>query len=186
MNYHVVSWSKLHSELFTLSQIISKDKAEFDLIIVIARGGLTVGHLLSDFLHLPVASLTISSYQSINKRHKPIVLCDVGANMTGKKILLVDDVSDTGKTFIHALAHIKKLGAKHVKTASIHIKPNTSLIPDYYVKKIDAWAIYPFETRETIEGLAKHWKKESTPSTILKRLEKLHFSKKYIRAFAHI
>lgn len=186
MNYHVVSWAKLHNELFTLSQIISKAEAKFDLIVVIARGGLTVGHVLSDFLHLPVASLTISSYQNLNKHHEPVVLCDVGASLKGKNILLVDDVSDTGKTFVHAIAHIKKLGATNIKTASIHIKPQTNLIPDYYVAKIDAWVIYPFELRETIESLVKHWKNESTPSTILKRLEKLHFSKKYISAYANI
>ena len=64
MEYYSVSWKELHNTTYLLTQKIIKDKKKYDLIVGIARGGLTVAHIASDFLRLPVASFTISSYKS--------------------------------------------------------------------------------------------------------------------------
>lgn len=161
MNYLTVSWQTYHKLIYQLSEKIAKKKDRFDLIVAIARGGLTVAHILSDFNRLPITSFTISSYSDLKQSTNPKITLHLGNKLHNKKILLVDDVSDTGKTFIRGLKYLKTLGGNYIKTASIFVKPKTKFIPDYFVKKTDKWIIFPHDMKETIDSLKKkHSNKE--------------------------
>lgn len=157
--YLVLSWRGLHNLVYLLSEKIKSDDLKVDFIAAVARGGLTIAHLLSDFLSLPVASCTITSYRDmIRQESGPQVLCELGLALDGKSVLIIDDVSDTGHTLIEAVSHIKKTNPKKIYTATIHIKPGTKFEPDYYMQTTDKWIIYPFETAETKRILTKKWK----------------------------
>lgn len=155
MSYLTISWSRYHKLIYQLSEKIAKKKDQFDLIVAIARGGLTVSHILSDFIRLPITSFTISSYKDLKQISYPKITLHLGNKLHNKKILLVDDVSDSGKTFIRGIKYLKLLGAKNISTASVFVKPKTKYIPDYYVKKTDRWIIFPHDVKETVDSL-KH------------------------------
>lgn len=187
MKFFTLSWEELHQTTFRLAKKIQKDKCRFDLIVAIGRGGLTFAHILSDLLRLPITSFTITSYKDIQEQTMPKITFKIGNKLNDKKILLVDDVSDTGKTFLRGIKYLRKLGAKEVATASPYIKPWTKFIPNYYEKKVDKWIIFPFDMRETIESLTAKYKKEglSLPQ-IKKKLIKINLPQDYINAFAKI
>lgn len=168
MFYYPVSWSKLHKDTFRLAQKIEKSQEKVDLIIAIARGGLSIAHMLSDFLELHIATFTISSYKNLRQSKEPEILYKLGNYLDDKKILLVDDVSDTGKTFIRGIKYLKELKAKQIKTASIYLKPQSIFIPDYYVAETDKWIIFPYEIKETISAIKPKLKQEINKTKISK------------------
>jgi hypoxanthine phosphoribosyltransferase len=184
MEYYSVSWKELQHTTYLLSQKISNDNKKYDLIVGIARGGLTVAHIASDFLKLPVASFTISSYKDLKQQELAEISFHVGGDLKNKNILLVDDCSDSGKTFIRGSEYLLELGASKVGTAAPFIKPWTKHFPNYYVVDVDKWIVWPFDVRETIEDLQNVLRKENkTDEFIKKQLIELNIPLEYITKY---
>lgn len=180
-----LSWSDFCTQAFVLSEQIRTGGRPLDLIVAIARGGLTLSQLLSDSLNLPIASFTIQSYKDLKQQSLPQITFGLGARLEGKQILLIDDVCDTGKTFERALVYLSELGAKkeQVTTAALHYKPHATYQPDFFVAKTNKWVIYPYEVRETIEQLTKLWKAEITRQEMLTRFSSFGFPEDQIQSF---
>jgi hypoxanthine phosphoribosyltransferase len=128
-----------------------------DVLIGISRGGLVPVRLLSDYLNNPnVAIFRIEFYKGIGQTNeKPEITHPLTIDVKGKKVLIVDDVSDSGKSLIVAKEYIEKLGAKEVRIATLHYKPRSSFKPDYYVGETDAWIVYPWEKKEAKREIEK-------------------------------
>jgi len=184
MEYLLVDWKKLHNDVFKLSRQISKNPIKFDLIVTIARGGYCISHILSDLLSLPLTSFTVSSYRDLKQSRLPEITFKIGNRLHDKNILLIDDISDTGKTFLRGLKYLKSLGAENIKTASLFIKPWTKFTPDYYLQTVNQWIILPYEMRETVESLTRQLKKQKlTDIQLIKRLSDIGLPKKYINQY---
>jgi hypoxanthine phosphoribosyltransferase len=185
MKYHSVSWKQLHTLIHTLTERIQKKNQKYDLIVGIARGGLTMAHIASDFLKLPVASFTISSYKDFKKQEMSEISFHVGGDLKGKRILLIDDVSDTGKTFIRGIKYLSDLGATSITTASPFIRVNSKYMPDFYVKKVvDEWIVFPYDMRETVEAFQTNLLKDGKSLThISQQLSIIKIPKKYITKY---
>lgn len=182
MKYRYIPWTQLQNDIFKLSEDIKKSKEKFDVIVAIATGGLTIAHILSDFLDdLPITSFTISTYKDFKTHQIPDITLKLGNKFHKQRILLVDDVSDTGKTFVRGKKYVEELGAEHIKTASVYIKPWTTFMPDYHIKEYKDWIVFPFDVRETIRDLKRVMKKEGkTDNQIKRKLETIGISKHYI------
>jgi uncharacterized protein len=148
--YLYLSWNQYHLLAQKLAAAILNHSGKFDEIVTIARGGLTLGHLLSDFLQLPVYSITIQSYSDIQAQGELVITQELGKSIKGKRILLVDDVSDSGKTFVRAKDYLKTLEPEEITTVAIFLKPHTSYRPDYYTRQTTKWIVFPYEVAETI------------------------------------
>jgi len=184
MEYHLVNWEQLHDSAFKLAQKITKDKIKFDLIVSIARGGYCISHILSDLLSLPITSFTISSYRDLKQSSLPDITFKIGNKLHNKNILLVDDISDTGKTFLRGIKYLKSLGAENIKTASLFIKPWTEYTPNYYLHSVKQWIILPYEMRETIESLSKIFKKQRlTDDQLIKQLTAIGLPLKFVNKY---
>jgi len=181
MKYYCFSWKQLHTLTYSLTEKIQKKNIQFDLIVGIARGGLTISHIASDFLKLPVASFTISSYKDIKQQIMSDVSYHMGGDLNNKHILLIDDISDTGKTFIRGMTYLSDFGVASISTASLFIKPWTKYMPDFYVKQVDGWIVLPYEMRETIEAIQTNLsKKGKSRKYIKKQLSELKIPQRYI------
>lgn len=149
--YLSVSWEHYHSLALKLAAaILSNEKTPFDEIVAIGRGGLNIGLILSDFLRIPIFSFTIQSYQDIKKQGELKITEKLGITIKNKKILLVDDNADSGKTFIRALSYLKQFHPSSVTTASVFYKPWSTYRPDYYAKQTKQWILFPHEVTEWI------------------------------------
>lgn len=75
----------------------------------------------------------------------------------GLRVLLVDDLTDTGDTLDLALQHIRAFQPAAVKVAMLHHKRQSLLQPDFYVKKVVKWRwlIYPWAIVEDIGGFLR-------------------------------
>ncbi len=183
MQFFSLDWYEFHRYVSRLAEMIEKEN-DYDLIVAVARGGLTISHILSDFLKLPITTFTISSYRDLQQQETVEVTFKIGNRLHDKKILLVDDISDTGKTFERGIKYLKDIGARTIRTASLFTKPWTKFTPDYYVEEIDKWIIFPYEGRETVEGLVKKFSQEGkTAAEIRQALKKLKLTDYYIGKF---
>lgn len=155
MQYKYISWKQLVIDCITLSKEIST--VAIDEIIGISRGGLVFSRLLSDYLSssAAVTILGLGSYSGTQQRSEFVVTQQVTKDMHGKTVLLVDDISDTGKTFLNAQTIVTNLGAQTIYTASMYTKPKTLFVPDFWRKAYDSWVIFPYEVNEIYLLLAK-------------------------------
>ncbi|WP_267887578.1 phosphoribosyltransferase, partial [endosymbiont of Ridgeia piscesae] len=77
----------------------------------------------------------------------------LSAHVSGRRVLLVDDVSDSGDTFEIALAHLRTRGAPAiVRIAVIHHKIQSHFTPDFHARKIVKWRwlTYPWALLEDL------------------------------------
>jgi len=156
MRFEKPSWNKIDRMCEELAKKIKKSGFEPDLIVGIARGGWVPARILSDILNnKSIASIGVVFYKGIGTTaRKPELTHKLPVNIKGKRILMVDDVADTGESLVFAK---KKLtGAKEVKVATLHMKPWSKFKPDFYINTTDAWLVYPWERRETLRKLKKH------------------------------
>ncbi len=118
---------------------------EPDVIVGISRGGLVPARILSDILGKRVLILGMEFYKGINERKDRPAITQELPKLEGLKILLVDDVSDSGKSLVTAMELLK---GNKVKTATLHYKPHSSYKPDYFVETSNSWIVYPWEVHE--------------------------------------
>lgn len=164
--FYVLKWSVFYKDIVRLYKKIKGDNYKPDIIVAIARGGWVVGRIISDLLEVnQVTDLHITFYTNVYSTLKePIILEGIGKDIKNKKILVVDDVSDTGESLIKAIDYLRSFNPLIIKTATVYIKPWTKFIPDYYIKSIDKWIIYPYEVKETIEKLKNKWSNDNKSS----------------------
>ncbi|MEM0457192.1 MAG: phosphoribosyltransferase [Nitrososphaerota archaeon] len=153
--YLTLSWSDIEVLIDKLAEQISSIY-EPNMLIGILRGGAIVASMLSDVLDMrEVYTIGCRSYTGVEERETVVIYQPLSLNsLWDKNVLIVDDVVDTGETMKHIVQHIKGFNPRNVKTATLHIKPHTSFVPDFYVENVNAWIVYPWSTNEFVRNLA--------------------------------
>jgi len=117
-----------------------------DALISIIRGGMTLGHFLAEKLNTRNL-LTINTIHYNNtKKLKGINIFNIPDLSPYKKIVLVDDISDSGDT-LEALIQLLTQKYPHltIKTATIFYKPTSKVIPDFKIKIAKNWIVFFWE-----------------------------------------
>ena len=177
IKYLPVSWVYYHSYAQKLAAAMLKSGVRADQIVAISRGGLTLGHLLSDFLRIPISIITIQSYSDIQTHGEARLTAKLQNPISGKHILLVDDVSDSGKTLKRAVTYLRRAGAADITTVTMFYKPHSMFRPDYFATQTTKWILFPYEPTEMILLITKQMEKEGkSKARIQAFLERLKFS----------
>ncbi|MFN3909976.1 MAG: phosphoribosyltransferase [Candidatus Anstonellaceae archaeon] len=155
MKFLSLNWQDIEILCSKLSEKIINKNFNPDLIIGISRGGLVPTRLLSDLLNIKnVATIRLEIYKKKNnKNKKPKLLQPLAINIKNKKVLVVDDVSDSGTSLKFIKKYLKEKKPHEIKFATLHLKPNATFIPDFYVTKTSSWIIYPWEKKEVAREL---------------------------------
>ena len=137
------------------ADMIKENGFKPDIIIAVSRGGFDPARIISDQLGIrKLASLQINYYSGLNeKMEKPEVLFPLNAKVDGLKVLVIDDVSDSGQSLLTVKEYVEGKGAEIVKIATLHHKPWSEYKPDYYAEEVDKWILYPWEPNESIQDL---------------------------------
>ena len=119
-----------------------------DTIVAIARGGYVPARLLCDFLdiHELLSVQVIHWGKAAEITTKAHVKYPLRVDLSGKKVLLVDDIADTGDSIIVAKEHLtSECKPKEVKVATMQwISPVCKIKPDYYVDEVKDWTWYQY------------------------------------------
>tara|TARA_Y100000385_G_C13012491_1_gene602351 strand:+ start:371 stop:844 length:474 start_codon:yes stop_codon:yes gene_type:complete len=146
------------SDIETLAVKVSN--YDFNQIVCIAKGGLRVGDILQRIYNVPLAIMSVESYQGDGNKKKQggIVFGNSLAKTTsnlGNKVLLVDDLCDSGTTMKkceHWLLHYHGFFIEDIRTCSLWLKEKSVYRPNYYVEfyKNSPWIHQPMEIYETM------------------------------------
>lgn len=128
-----------------------------DIIIGISRGGLVPARILSDILDIKrVGVIGMVFYKKAGQTHdRPEMTQELSMDIRGQKVLLVDDVADSGKSLVAAKEYLEKMGPEQVRIAALHHKTGSLIEPDYYISTTSAWIVYPWERHEVERELGK-------------------------------
>jgi len=159
--YLPVTWQEFHSLIQKLAaKILDHEKTKVDELVAIGRGGLSVGLILSDYLRIPIYSFTIQSYTDIKKQGELEITETLGRPIRGKRVLLVDDNADSGKTFLRAIRYLAEFHPASITTASVFYKPWSAYRPDYFALSTKKWILFPHEVTEWVYAFTKRMEKE--------------------------
>lgn len=159
IEYEVPTWNQIYEMLLDQSEKIRKSRYHPDIIVAVARGGLVPARILIDLLQtLQVAVIRVEFYVDIAQPSiQPILKQPLNVSVDGKKVLLVDDISDSGQSLKIAKQHLTEKGAAEIKIATLYAKSTTQTVPDFLEKTTDRWIVFPWEIKETLQKiLQKH------------------------------
>jgi hypoxanthine phosphoribosyltransferase len=160
MDKTVLSARELLEDSFKLGLRVLESGFKPTMIIAIWRGGTPVGMALQEIMaycgvesdHIAIRT---SSYVGVDQRGAVAVH---GLNYIVKKIcfddrvLIVDDVFDTGNTIFAVIEELKKRARgntpEDIRVAVPYFKPTrneTDIVPDYYEHETAEWLVFPHE-----------------------------------------
>ena len=133
------------------------------VLVGIMRGAAPIIDILSRILKLPIAYIVIQSYSGEGMEDKQGQLMfsreisSLAKNEDFNKVLLIDDLSDTGLTLNKSIEWLKnyapiKSYIKEVKTACLWKKKSSKFNPDFCPIKLDSdpWIVQPTEHYEEL------------------------------------
>lgn len=132
-----MNWEILEQEIDRLKKIID---FQSDAIVGIVRGGIIPARLLSS--RLGVKKMYCVSVEKIGEGRK--VVTEITENITDKKILLVEDMLETGRSLKVAKEYLESKGAT-VKTACLYTMAVSEITPEYSLKQVDSIPKFPWE-----------------------------------------
>jgi uncharacterized protein len=143
----VVSWEELDR---LVAQLAEKVRGEYDVLLAITRGALVPAGMLAYRLgirNILVAAVAFYFDSGEHADQPQFLQFPADPLLHGNRVLIVDEVWDTGTT-IQAVIERVKLAGGVPTTAVLHYKPTHSVVdavPDHYVVNTDAWVVYPFK-----------------------------------------
>jgi len=169
----IVSWEDYNKTVEKLAIMIDESGYKPDILIGIMRGAAPMIDVLSRIFKLKCAYLAVESYsgKGVEDEQGDIVfsreMSSIAPNMGGR-ILLCDDLSDTGITFNKSIDWLKqyepiKGKIDEIRTATLWKKQKSTFEPDFCATRLkdNPWIVKPFEIYEEIriEEIKKRHKK---------------------------
>ena len=126
-----VTWEEIEQDIDSIVKDLLKH-ADIDYVVGIPRGGLIIAVMISH--RLGVKHMTIDHLEKLD---------EFDLDIDKKKILIVDDISDSGQTL--------KRFRKDYTTATLDVRNTTIAIPQFYANWLDTadWIVYPWERKDS-------------------------------------
>jgi hypoxanthine phosphoribosyltransferase len=154
----ILSWNDIDK---LIDHLIPQFRGEFDGLLMITKGGLVPGGLLSEALGIKDV-LTASVYFPDEVDQKlawpTFMQFPPDTLLTGRRILIVDDIWANGRAIMMVLGRLAAVGCE-AETAVLHYRIRSNLFPDtgpdYYGAITDRYLVYPWEMSVLPRGALK-------------------------------
>lgn len=186
--YIAPSWEEMGDICLDLGVEILKSNKKFDTLITLAKGGWTWARTMADILQVyELSSFKLTFYDQSQpgvKLGKPMLEIPLAIPLAKKRVILFDDVNDSGESLEYTLKYLSHFGPTSITTATLFHKPHAKMKPDFVGSVTDAWIVFPHERREMIDGFALKWKKNGLKNKEIKeRLIKIGLPEKEVNIF---
>ena len=161
-NKMIVEWEEYKKIVEKLAIEVHKSYRP-TVLIGIMRGAAPIIDILSRILKLPIAYIVIQSYsgKGLEDQQGQLMfareISSLANNDDFKKVLLIDDLSDTGLTLNKSIEWLRNYGPtkdfiKEVKTACLWKKKSSKFEPDFCPIRLDSdpWIVQPTEHYEEL------------------------------------
>lgn len=150
-----LGWAEFGAATRELAQSVVADGFAPTVLLAIARGGLPVGGALSYALGLKnCCVINVEYYAGVDVRLEvPVILppaLELG-DLQDERLLVVDDVADTGET-IQLVAETIRPVVADLRTAVLYEKSRSVVQCDYVWRRTDRWIDFPWSTLPPVEG----------------------------------
>ena len=149
----ILTWELFGTASRELATMVAESGYEPDIILAIARGGLlpagALGYALSVKNTYP---LNVEFYTGIDERlPMPIMLPPVPSlvDVSGARILVVDDVADTGRT-LKLVNEFCEGKVADSKIAVLYEKPHSEVKCDFVWRYTDKWVNFPWSDKDPV------------------------------------
>jgi len=151
----ILTWELFGVAGRQLAELVAEDDFAPDLILAIARGGLFVAGVLGYALNVKnLYVMNVEFYTGVDERlDMPVMLPPVPnvVDLTGAKVLVADDVADTGGR----LELVRNFCADHVaevRCAVVYQKPHSTVDCEYVWRRTDRWIEFPWSVDPPVVG----------------------------------
>lgn len=154
---YVLDYDDIANYAYQTALKIRESKWRPEAIIGIARGGWVHARIQCDLLGVKnLFSVKVDHWGVTATRDgKAKLSCPLVGDVEGMKVLVVDDITDTGESLTTAVKHIKETGnPAEVKTATLMHIVGSKFVPDYFGVEVTwAWEIWPWNFYEDVTAL---------------------------------
>jgi hypoxanthine phosphoribosyltransferase len=151
----VLTWTEFPVGVRELAEQVVASGFVPDLVVAVARGGLVPGGAVAYALGTKgVGTMNIEFYTDIGQTlDDPRVLPPLmdTSELSGRRVLVVDDVADSGRTLALVMRLLTGHGAD-VRSAVLYTKPSSVFRPDYAWRSTDLWITFPWAADPPVDG----------------------------------
>lgn len=146
-----ISWDEFDRLCRLLVEKIREDRFEPEIIVAVSRGGLVPAQIISHALkNNELYVVKVEYYKddianaNIEQNKEPIIVQKLDRSIEGKRVLVVDEVTDSGATGLAVKKYIESLKPKEARFLTVHYKPWSKFKPDYFAEIARGWVVYPW------------------------------------------
>ncbi|PZR52034.1 phosphoribosyltransferase [Xylanimonas oleitrophica] len=155
----VLTWTEFPVAARALATAVVASGFRPDVVVAVARGGLVPGGAVAYALGTKgVGTMNVEFYTDIGQTlDDPRVLPPFmdTAGLHGARVLVVDDVADSGRTLELVVQLLEGHGAT-VRSAVLYTKPRSVFTPDYSWRETDRWITFPWSAEPPVDGAGDH------------------------------
>ena len=157
----MVSWKDIEHWSKDVVRKVRESGYEPDIVIGLSRGGLVPARLVSDYLNIKDLYAVKTEHWGLTATRdgKAKLAQGLQVDIEGKKVLIVDDITDTGQSLKLALEHIINHNPRETKTATLLHITHSKYVPDYYSEEVPednwTWFIFPWNVYEDLRNLVQ-------------------------------
>lgn len=149
----VLTWEGFGAAQREIAQAVADSGFHPTVIVAVARGGMPVAGALTYSLGVKLTdAINVEFYTDVDQTlPDPILLAPMldTESITGRKILVVDDVADSGRTLGLVIKLLRGFGAD-VRSAVLYAKPRTLVQPDFVWRTTDRWIVFPWSAEPPV------------------------------------
>jgi hypoxanthine phosphoribosyltransferase len=171
--YVAPSWDDVYDMMIELARQIKGTGYSPEVIVGVSRGGWPPARVMSDLLENPnLANMKVEFYKNIGVTAKrPKITQPVTSDIVGKRVLVVDDVADSGHSLCVTVKHLTRKGAREIRVCTLYMKPKSIFKPNYYAKTTSKWVIFPWERLEAIHLIKRNLKSRGNNRGVIRELK---------------
>lgn len=158
------SYAQIHETVKSLYEKISAAGFVPDVIVAIGTGGFIPARILKTFMNLPILTVGLKLYNDDTNEpsaspSKIQWIDEVEKKITGKRVLLVDEVDDSRVTLGYCLQELLRHDPEEIAVGVLHnkLKEKRGSYPEQITKVffgeelLDQWVIYPWDALDIVE-----------------------------------
>ncbi len=157
----LVSWKDIERWSKDIVKKVTESGYEPEIVIGLARGGLVPARLISDYLNIKDLYAVKTEHWGVTATPdgKAKLAQGLQVDISGKRVLVVDDITDTGQSLKLAVEHIAVHKPKEIRSATLLHITHSKYVPHYYSEEVPednwTWFIFPWNVYEDLRNLVR-------------------------------
>jgi uncharacterized protein len=155
------TWGEVDRWADRLAELVRSAERIPDTLVGLTRGGWVPARMLSDRLGVKRLVSVRAQHWGVTATPDGVASLSEGLSgpVAGEKVLIVDDITDTGESLHLALEHVRAAGPSRAETATFLHIPHSKIVPTYFAEEIPrnawVWVVFPWNYWEDLVVLAQ-------------------------------